>query len=115
MNRKLYVGNFPFATTERELREAFSQAGAVEKCNVVNDKDTGRPRGYGFVTMATEADALAAIQRFDGTDFGGRTLVVSPAKESPRPDGTGSGRRDDREYHRREDRRDRRSQREARW
>lgn len=78
---KLFVSNFPFQTTERELRLAFEDAGTVEKTNVVMEAETGKPRGFGFVTMATVADGQRAIEQLDGSSFGGRTLRVAPAKD----------------------------------
>ena len=115
MNRKLFVGNFPYTTTSADLRDAFSQAGTVEKAAVISDKETGRARGFGFVTMATEEDARAAIQRFDGADFGGRPIVVSPAKADTNKPAHGGRRGDHEGGHRHRDRQDHRRGREARW
>ncbi len=76
MSTRLYVGNLNFRTTSDELREIFSQAGEVENATVVEDRDTGRSRGFGFVEMATAEGAAAAIEQFNGKEFGGRTLTV---------------------------------------
>jgi RNA recognition motif-containing protein len=86
---KLYVGNLSFQTTSDELRDLFSQAGTVESANVVEDRDTGRSRGFGFVEMATKEEGEAAIAQFNGKEFGGRNLTVNEAR--PRED-RGGGR-----------------------
>ena len=79
MASKLYVGNLPYSTTDDSLRETFSPHGTVESAQVVMSPD-GRSRGFGFVEMATEEEAQAAISALDGTDQGGRNLVVNPAR-----------------------------------
>ena len=89
MGTKLYVGNLSFRTTSEELREAFSAAGTVESASVIEDRDTGRSRGFAFVEMATPEEAAAAIEQFNGKDFGGRNLTVNEAK--PREDRGGRG------------------------
>jgi RNA recognition motif-containing protein len=89
MGTKLYVGNLSFRTTSDELREAFSAAGTVESASVIEDRDTGRSRGFAFVEMATPEEAAAAIEQFNGKDFGGRNLTVNEAK--PRTDRGGGG------------------------
>jgi len=89
MSTRLYVGNLNFRTTGDELREVFSQAGEVENATVVEDRDTGRSRGFGFVEMATAEGAAAAIEQFNGKEFGGRNLTVNEAR--PRED-RGGGR-----------------------
>jgi cold-inducible RNA-binding protein len=90
MATKLYVGNLSFQTTSDELREHFSQAGNVESASVVEDRMTGRSRGFGFVEMSTAEEAAAAIEQFNGKDFGGRNLTVNEAR--PRTDrGPGGG------------------------
>ena len=95
---KIYVGNMSFNTTEDGLRQLFGQHGGVSEVAVITDRETGRPRGFGFVTMATDGEAQAAITALNGTDLDGRTLTVNEAK--PRPAGGGfggsfgSGRRD---------------------
>ena len=94
MGTKLYVGNLSFRTTSEELRDAFAAAGTVESASVIEDRDTGRSRGFAFVEMATPEEAAAAIEQFNGKDFGGRNLTVNEAK--PREDrgrgGYGGGR-----------------------
>jgi cold-inducible RNA-binding protein len=89
MGTKLYVGNLSFRTTSEELSEAFSAAGTVESASVIEDRDTGRSRGFAFVEMATAEEAAAAIEQFNGKDFGGRNLTVNEAK--PRADRGGRG------------------------
>ncbi len=81
MAKNLYVGNLPYSSTEDELRNAFSQYGEVNSVTLINDRETGRPRGFGFVEMESGADE--AIQAMNGKDFGGRSLKVNEAK--PRP------------------------------
>jgi RNA recognition motif-containing protein len=90
MSTKLYVGNLSFRTTSDDLREAFSQAGTVESASVIEDRETGRSRGFGFVEMATPEEAAAAIELLNGKDFGGRNLTVNEAK--PKTDRGGGGR-----------------------
>lgn len=85
---RLYVGNLPFSATEESLRALFSKHGTVEKVSLITDRDTGRPRGFGFVEMSS-ADAQRAIQGLDGTDFGGRPLRVNEAQDRPRGGGGG--------------------------
>jgi RNA recognition motif-containing protein len=89
MGTKLYVGNLSFRTTSEELREAFAAVGTVESASVIEDRDTGRSRGFAFVEMATPEEAAAAIEQFNGKDFGGRNLTVNEAK--PRTDRGGRG------------------------
>lgn len=82
MSKRIYVGNLPFSATEDEIREQFAEYGAVESVKLITDRDTGRPRGFGFVEMESGADE--AIQALNGTEFGGRTLTVNEAR--PRTD-----------------------------
>src|ERR687889_1853091 len=91
MSTRLYVGNLNFRTTSDELREIFSQAGEVENATVVEDRDTGRSRGFGFVEMATAEGAAAAIDQFNGKEFGGRTLTVNEARPRVERGGYGGG------------------------
>lgn len=77
---KLYVGNLPFSATEDSVRALFSQHGTVEKVSLITDRDTGRPRGFGFVEMSN-ADASRAMQALNGKDFDGRPLKVNEAQE----------------------------------
>ena len=87
---KLYVGNLPFTATEDTVRALFSPHGTVERLALINDRDTGRPRGFGFVEMPHE-DAARATQALNGTDFGGRALKVSEAQERDRSATNASG------------------------
>ena len=80
---KLYVGNLPFTITDETLRNLFANHGTVEKISLINDRDTGRPRGFGFVEMSS-ADAARAMQALNGTDLGGRPLKVNEAQDKPR-------------------------------
>jgi cold-inducible RNA-binding protein len=89
MSTKLYVGNLSFRTTSEELRDLFSQAGTVESASVIEDRDTGRSRGFAFVEMATAEDAATAIEQLNGKDFGGRNLTVNEAR--PKTDRGGGG------------------------
>jgi cold-inducible RNA-binding protein len=81
---KLYVGNLSFQTSSEDLQQLFAQAGTVESATVVEDRDTGRSRGFGFVEMASKEDGEKAIEQFNGTDLNGRNLTVNEAR--PRED-----------------------------
>ena len=89
MSNKLYVGNLSFRVTSEDLQEHFSTAGAVESANVVMDRETGRSRGFGFVEMADEDAANAAIAQFNGQEYDGRNMVVNEAR--PREDSRNGG------------------------
>ena len=80
MTTKLYVGNLAFQTTSQELQELFAQAGTVESASVVEDRDTGRSRGFGFVEMSSTEECTAAIGQFNGKEVNGRALKVNEAK-----------------------------------
>ena len=80
MNNKLYVGNLSYDTTEASLRELFSKSGNIRSINVMMDRMTNQPRGFAFVEMETPAEALKAIQMYDGQDLDGRSLKVNEAK-----------------------------------
>lgn len=80
MSTKLYVGNLAFQTNSQELQELFAQAGTVESASVVEDRDTGRSRGFGFVEMASKEEGEAAISQFNGKEMNGRALTVNEAK-----------------------------------
>ncbi len=83
--KTIYVGNLPFTTTEDAVQELFAQYGTVTSVKLISDRETGRPRGFGFVEMEQSA-AEAAISALDGNEFGGRTLRVNEARERrPRP------------------------------
>ena len=84
MATKLYVGNLSFQTSSEDLRDHFAQAGTVESASVVEDRETGRSRGFGFVEMANQEDGERAIAELNGTDQGGREIKVNEAK--PRED-----------------------------
>jgi RNA recognition motif-containing protein len=87
---KIYVGNLPFTATDEEIRTLFGAHGTVESVALPIDRDTGRPRGFGFVEMS-QADASRAIQNLNGTDMGGRSLKVNEAQDKPRSGGGGGG------------------------
>jgi len=89
MSTKLYVGNLAFQTTSQELQQLFAQAGTVQSASVVEDRDTGRSRGFAFVEMSTEEEANSAIDQFNGKEVGGRALKVNEAK--PRENRGGGG------------------------
>ena len=80
MDKKLYVGNLSFQTTDDDLRDLFSQAGAVISAKVMTDRDTGRSRGFGFVEMETQTDAEKAVSMFNGTMFQNRAIKVNIAR-----------------------------------
>ena len=90
MSKKLYVGNLPFSATEDEIRDLFSSHGDVHEVALITDRDTGRPRGFGFVTM-DDAAASAAINALNGRDMGGRALTVNEAKQRETRSGGGGG------------------------
>jgi RNA recognition motif-containing protein len=86
---KLYVGNLSFNTSNEDLQNLFAGAGTVESASVVEDRETGRSRGFGFVEMSSREEGAAAIQQFNGREIGGRALNVNEAK--PREDRAGGG------------------------
>lgn len=88
---KIYVGNLPFSASEDTVRTLFSQHGTVESVALVMDRDTGRPRGFGFIEMA-RADAARAIQSLNGADMDGRALKVNEAQDKPRSSSGGQRR-----------------------
>lgn len=91
MGTKLYVGNLSYQTTQDQLQALFSQAGPVNDVAIVTDRETGRPRGFGFVEMANEAGARAAIDQFNGKEVDGRTLSVAEARPRENRDSRGPG------------------------
>ncbi len=110
MEKKLYVGNLPYTTTEDDLRSLFSQAGAVESVELIKDRDTGNSKGFAFVSMATQSDAEKAITTFNGYSMGNRQIKVNiarPREERPRgggwyddrrPNNAGKSRNQSRKY-----------------
>ncbi|MDT5061349.1 MAG: hypothetical protein QOH63_1808 [Acidobacteriota bacterium] len=92
MATKLYVGNLSFKTTGDDLREYFAQAGEVESASIIEDRETGRSRGFGFVEMATAEGAAAAIEKFNGKELNGRNLTVNEARPKTDRGGGGGGR-----------------------
>lgn len=88
---KLYVGNLPFTATEEAVHALFSKHGTVEKVSLITDRETGRPRGFGFVEMSN-ADASRAMQALNGVDFDGRSLKVNEAQDRERSGGGGGNR-----------------------
>jgi RNA recognition motif-containing protein len=91
MSMKLYVGNLPYKTTGEDLRQLFSAAGTVESAAVLEDRETGRSRGFGFVEMSSREEGEAAIEQFHGKEYQGRTLTVNESR--PREDRGGGGSR----------------------
>lgn len=90
MNQKLFVGNLSYTATEDELRDLFAQAGTVSSAQIINDKFSGRSKGFGFVEMSTPEEAQKAVEMFNGTDMSGRKLTVNEAQpmqpRAPRKD-----------------------------
>jgi len=97
MGRKLFVGNLSFDTTDTELKEAFSKAGTCVSATIVKDRETGRPRGFGFVEMGSDEEMQRAVSMLHGSQLGGRAINVNEARErsdrpaGPRPEGTRPG------------------------
>ena len=89
--KKLYVGNLPFKATEADLRTMFSQFGEVSSAKIVTDRDDGRSKGFGFIEMADDAAAEAAVAQLDGQEYEGRNLRVSEAREREGGGGGGGG------------------------
>jgi cold-inducible RNA-binding protein len=95
VGKKLYVGNLPFSATEEDITAKFSACGTVSSAKLITDRDTGRSKGFGFVEMATDSEAQAAIDKLNGQDYGGRPMTVNEArpqeKKGPRGGGYGGG------------------------
>ena len=90
MGKKLYVGNLPFSASDESLQQIFAQVGTVESAKIIQDRDTGRSKGFGFVEMATDQEAADAITKFNGADYEGRPMTVSEARpQAPREGGRG--------------------------
>ena len=95
MNNKLFVGNLSFNTTENDLQDAFAAFGTVTEANLMMDRSTNRPRGFGFVTMGSAEEAQKAIDGLNGKDLGGRAITVNVARpREERSGGGGGGRRE---------------------
>jgi RNA recognition motif-containing protein len=92
MGNKIYVGNLPFSATSEQLNEMFSKFGTVDSAKIVMDRDTGRSKGFGFVEMSSGDEAAAAIEKLNGQDMGGRSLVVNEARPMEPRTGGGGGR-----------------------
>ncbi len=93
MGRKLYVGNLPFSATEQDLSDKFAACGTVESAKLITDRDNGRSKGFGFIEMASEAAAHAAIDSLNGTDYKGRPMTVNEARTLRKVYGGGGNRR----------------------
>lgn len=91
MGKKLYVGGLSYNTSDQGLRDLFAQTGKVETANIITDRETGRSKGFGFVEMSSDQEAMAAIQKFNGTEFDGRNLTVNEAKPQAPRDNRGGG------------------------
>jgi cold-inducible RNA-binding protein len=89
--KNIYVGNLDFRTTEEELRQLFEAYGAVERVNMIRDRDTGQPRGFAFVEMTNDAEAEKAVAGTNGSNVGGRNLNVSEARPKPERSAGGGG------------------------
>ncbi len=93
MGSKLYVGNLPDSATEQDLSDKFAACGTVDSVKLITDRDTGRSRGFGFIEMMSEAEAQAAIDSLDGTDYEGRPMKVNEARTLRKVHGGGRYRR----------------------
>jgi RNA recognition motif-containing protein len=89
--RKMYVGNIPYNATEEDLRELFSEYGEIESLKIIQDQDTGRSKGFGFIEMAEEKDTRKAIEELNGKDFMQKTLKVSEARPQQKRGGFNRG------------------------
>ncbi len=89
MGRKLYVGNLPYSVTESALSDKFAAYGTVESAKLITDRDTGRSKGFGFIEMASDSEAQAAIEEVNGTDYDGRPLKVNEARPQEKRSGGG--------------------------
>ncbi len=92
MGRKLYVGNLPDSATEQDLSDKFAACGTVESVKLITDRDTGRSKGFGFIEMASEAEAQAAIDSLNGSDYEGRPMKVNEARPQQKRSGGGRNR-----------------------
>jgi RNA recognition motif-containing protein len=99
MGKKLYVGNLSYSVDSTQLTDLFMQVGSVDSANVIMDRETGRSKGFGFIEMSADGDATAAIEKFNGTELGGRAMNVSEAKPmAPRTEGSRGGYNSRRSY-----------------
>ncbi len=89
MGRKLYVGNLPYSVTESALSDKFAAYGTVESAKLITDRDTGRSKGFGFIEMASDSEAQAAIEKVNGTDYDGRPMKVNEARPQEKRSGGG--------------------------
>ena len=89
MGRKLYVGNLPYSGTESALSDKFAEFGTVESVKLITDRDTGQSKGFAFIEMATDAEAQAAIEKLNGSDYEGRPMKVNEAKPQEKRSGGG--------------------------
>jgi RNA recognition motif-containing protein len=96
MGNKLYVGNLPYSTSIDELKDLFSPCGEVKDAIIITDRETGRSKGFGFITMADDDGARTAMDDLNGREIGGRKLTVNEAREKERSSGGGGGGRRDR-------------------
>ena len=92
MGKKLYVGNLPDSATEQDLADKFAAYGIVKSVKLITDHDTGRTRGFGFIEMTSEAEAHAAIDSLNGTDYDGRSMKVNEARQQKKRSGGGGNR-----------------------
>ncbi|HAH31399.1 MAG TPA: RNA-binding protein [Elusimicrobia bacterium] len=92
MSKRIYVGGLPFSTTENEMNALFATYGVVSNTKIITDKYSGQSRGFGFVEMANDEEAVAAMEKLNGSDFGGRKLTVNEAKPMEARTGGGGGR-----------------------
>ena len=93
MGKKLYVGNLPFSATEQDLSDKFAACGTVDSVKLITDRDTGQSRGFGFIEMASDAEAQAAIDSLNGTAYEGRSMKVNEARTLRKVYGSGRKRR----------------------
>ncbi len=91
MGRKLYVGNLPYTVTESALSDKFAAYGTVESAKLITDRETGRSKGFGFIEMASDSEAQAAIEKVNGTDYDGRPMKVNEARPQEKRSGGGGG------------------------
>ena len=93
MGKKIYVGNLSYSVSDQDLGEVFAQYGNVESARIVTDRESGRSKGFGFVEMSTDDEAKEAIEKLNGTEFGGRNMNVSEAKPMAPRENRGGGSR----------------------